>query len=175
MTCTLMATTEAPYDPANFWVAVVTAAGLYALTAFPLWDHIGEASREGREAPTWIFALAAAGTMLPIACVLMALDQLTKNPVPDPEHTSAVWTIPILLAASLVIRALTPLFLGRTTTPLTPPGPEGTTEATPPPPPASAPIEAPAPSPSPRRRGWVPWAAGAAGVAAGAVLSRRRG
>ncbi len=131
MTCTLMATTEAPYDPANFWVAVVTAAGLYALTAFPLWDHIGEASREGREAPTWIFALAAAGTMLPIAYVLMALDQLTQNPVPDPEHTSAVWTIPILLAASLVIRTLTPLFLGRTTTPPTPPGPEGTTEATP--------------------------------------------
>lgn len=174
MTCTLMATTEAPYDPANFWVAVVTAVGLYALTAFPLWDHIGEASREGREAPTWIFLLATTGTMLPVAGVLMALDQLTKNPVPDPAHTSAIWTIAIMLAVSFVIRVLTPLFLGRTTTPPTPPGLEGTAEVTPRPP-ASAPIEAPAPSPSPRRRGWVPWAAGAAGVAAGAVLSRRRG
>ena len=174
MTCTLMATTEAPYDPANFWVAVVTAVGLYALTAFPLWDHIGETLREEREPPTWIFVLATAGTALPVAGVLMALGQLTKNPVPEPEHTRAVWTIAILLAASLVIRALTPLFLGRTTTPLTPPGSEGTAEVTPLPP-CSAPIEAPAPSPSPRRRGWVPWAAGAAGVAAGAVLSRRRG
>ena len=52
MTLTPMTTAEAPFDPANFWVAVVTAVGLYALTAFPLWDHIGEASREGREAPT---------------------------------------------------------------------------------------------------------------------------
>ncbi|MCV7583865.1 hypothetical protein M3C00_007720 [Micrococcus luteus] len=174
MTCTLMATAGAPYDPANFWVAVVTAVGLYALTAFPLWDHIGEASREGREAPTWIFVLAAAGAMLPVAGVLMALDQLTKNPVPEPEHTSAIWTIAIMLTASLVIRVLTPLFLDRTTTPPTPPGLVGTAEVTPLPP-ASAPIEAPAPSPSPRRRRWVPWAAGAAGVAAGAVLSRRRG
>lgn len=174
MTCTLMATTEAPYDPANFWVAVVTAVGLYALTAFPLWDHIGEASREGREAPTWIFALAAAGTMLPVAGVLMALGQLSTNPVPDPAYTSAIWIIAIMLGVSFVIRVLTPLFLGRTTTPLTPPGLEGAAEVAPLPP-ASAPIEAPAPSPSPRRRGWVPWAAGAAGVAAGVVLSRRRG
>ncbi|MEI5005453.1 hypothetical protein RB202_09810 [Micrococcus yunnanensis] len=174
MTCTLMATAEAPFDPANFWVAVVTAVGLYALTAFPLWDHIGEALREGREAPTWIFALASVGTMLPVAGVLMALAQLTQNPVPSPEHASAIWIIAIMLGGSFVIRVLTPLFLGRTTTPLTPPGLEGTTEVTPLPP-ASAPIEAPAPSPSPRRRGWVPWAAGAAGVAAGAVLSRRRG
>lgn len=174
MTCALMATTEAPYDPANFWVAVVTAVGLYALTAFPLWDHIGETLREEREAPTWIFALAAAGTALPVAGVLMALDQLSTNPVPDPAYTSAIWTIAIMLGVSFAIRVLTPLFLDRTTTPPTPPGLEGTAEVTPLPP-ASAPIEAPAPSPSPRRRGWVPWAAGAAGVAAGAVLSRRRG
>lgn len=155
-------------------MAVVTAVGLYALTAFPLWDHIGEALREERGAPTWIFLLAATGTALPVAGVLMALDQLTQNPVPDPEHTSAIWIIPILLTASFLIRVLTPLLLGRTTTLPTPPGLEGTAEVTPLPP-ASAPIEAPAPSPSPRRRGWVPWAAGAAGVAAGAVLSRRRG
>ena len=174
MTCTLMATTEAPYDPANFWVAVVTAVGLYALTAFPFWDRIWEASREGRKAPTWIVALAAAGAMLPIAGVLLALEQLTKNPVPEPEHNCAAWAIAILLIASFLIRVLTPLFLDRTTTPPTPPGLEGTAEVTPLPP-ASAPIEAPAPIPSPRRRGWVPWAAGAAGVAAGAVLSRRRG
>lgn len=174
MTCTLMATAGAPYDPANFWVAVVTAVGLYALTAFPLWDHIWEASREGREAPTWIIVLAAVGIVLPMAGVLMALEQLTENPIPEPEYTSAAWIIGTLLAVSFLIRVLTPLFLGRTTTPLTPPGLEGPAEVTPLPP-ASAPIEAPAPSPSPRRRGWVPWAAGAAGVAAGAVLSRRRG
>ncbi|WP_201294467.1 hypothetical protein, partial [Micrococcus sp. 116] len=147
MTCTLMATTEAPYDPANFWVAVVTAVGLYALTAFPLWDHIGETLREGREAPTWIFLLATTGTMLPVAGVLMALDQLTQNPVPDPAYTSAIWIIAIMLAVSFVIRVLTPLFLGRTTTPPTPPGLVGTAEVIPLPP-ASAPIEAPAPIPS---------------------------
>lgn len=174
MTCTLMATAGAPYDPANFWVAVVTAMGLYALTAFPLWDHIWEASREGRKAPTWIYLPAAAGTIMPIAGVLLALEQLTKNPVPEPEHNCAAWAIAFLLTASFLIRVLIPLFLGRTTTPLTPPGLEGPAEVTPLPP-ASAPIEAPAPSPSPRRRGWVPWAAGAAGVVAGAVLSRRRG
>mgnify|MGYP006955590621 CR=1 FL=1 len=174
MTCTLMATTEAHYDPANFWVAVVTAVGLYALTAFPLWDHIGETLREKREAPTWIFLLATTGTALPVAGVLMALDQLSTNPVPDPAYTSAIWIIAIMLGGSFLIRVLTPLFLDRTTTPPTPPGLEGTAEVAPLPP-ASAPIEAPAPSPSPRRRGWVPWAAGAAGVAAGAVLSRRRG
>lgn len=174
MTLPPIVTAEAPFDPANFWVAVVTAVGLYALTAFPLWDHIGEALREGRGAPTWIFLLAATGTALPVAGVLMALDQLTQNPVPDPAYTSAIWIIPILLTASFVIRVLTPLLLGRTATPPTPPGLEGTAEVDPLPP-ASAPIEAPAPIPSPRRRGWVPWAAGVAGVAAGAVLSRRRG
>lgn len=174
MTLPPIITAEAPFDPANFWVAAVTAVGLYALTAFPLWDHIGEALREEREPPTWIFLLASVGTALPVAGVLMALNQLTKNPVPSPEHTSAIWTIAIMLGGSFVIRILTPLLLGRTTTPPTPPGLEGTAEVTPLPP-ASAPIEAPAPIPSPRRRGWVPWAAGAAGVAAGAVLSRRRG
>lgn len=164
------------FDPANYWVAVVTAAGIYALTSFPLWDRIGTAMREGRDTPNWLYLCAVVGIVLPLAAIWMALDQLSEDPVPAPAG-SATFLVPFTLIVAFFIRCFFPLFLSRTDSEDTAgPSPAGPVPATTGPVPASDGPAALADGPAAqrRRRRLSPWVAGLAGLACGAVLRGRR-
>lgn len=96
-------------DPANFWLGLIAAVGLFALSSFPAWDRLVRASTAGQKVGIrrWS-AFLTAGFLLPLAMLLMALSSLAQDPVPKPDDwQKAVALIGVTVLVTL--RAFFPL------------------------------------------------------------------
>lgn len=96
---------EATFDPANFWFALVTAAGVYALSGFPWWDRMLAAWGTGRRMTVRTALAGILGIFVPLGVILSGLGALAANPVLPTDGPQAVVSI-FALGACFVLRAV---------------------------------------------------------------------
>lgn len=101
--------TQMPTDPANFWLGLIAAVGLFALSSFPAWDRLVRASTAGQKVGIRRgTALVTVGFLLPLSMLWMALGSLAQDPVPKPDDGQTAVAL-LALAVLVAVRAFFPL------------------------------------------------------------------
>lgn len=100
--------TQMPTDPANFWLGLIAAVGLFALSGFPAWDRLIADMQAGKtknlRRKTLIFTMMI---LLPLALLLIALAALGTDPVPNPNNWQKTLSV-FALGVCVLFRALFP-------------------------------------------------------------------
>lgn len=105
----LVNVTPVTADPANFWLGLIAAVGLFALSSFPAWDRLVRASTTGQKVGIRRgAALLTVGFLLPLSMLWMALGSLAQDPVPKPDDRQTAAAL-LGLAVLVAVRAFFPL------------------------------------------------------------------
>ena len=100
--------TQMPTDPANFWLGLIAAVGLFALSGFPAWDRLIADMQAGKtknlRRKALIFTMMI---LLPLALLLTALAALGTDPVPNPNNWQKTVSL-CALGVCVLFRALFP-------------------------------------------------------------------
>lgn len=92
-------------DPANFWLGLIAAAGIFALANFPAWDRIVEAGKIDKEKGSMARLLFLTfGILAPFALLVRSLGALGENPVRTPGELEKVVLL-LVFGAVIVVRA----------------------------------------------------------------------
>ena len=96
---------QMPTDPANFWLGLIAAAGIFALANFPAWDRIVEAGKIDKEKGSMARLLFLTfGILAPFALLVRSLGALGENPVRTPGELEKVVLL-LVFGAVIVVRA----------------------------------------------------------------------
>lgn len=110
--------TQMPTDPANFWLGLIAAVGLFALSSFPAWDRLLADAKAGKKTTLRRRSVfATLGMLLPLSLLLTALGSLGMDPVPVPTD----WQKGTALAGLAVLVTVRAVFSGIPDAEQTPP------------------------------------------------------